>query len=47
MHKKITMAKGYKKYVRQEKAKIRKEISSREEQAQKIDELYARVGSSK
>ena len=38
--KKIKMSKGFKKYVRREKARIRKEILNLEEQEIQIKELY-------
>jgi len=38
--KKMKLAKGIRKYIRQEKARIRREILDIEEQKRKIEELY-------
>ncbi len=37
------ISKGYKKYIRQKKAKIRREILNPEEQRTKIKELYIHI----
>lgn len=40
---KYQISKGYRKYIRQEKARIRREILDLEGQKQQIKELYERI----
>lgn len=41
--KKIKISKGYRKYIRQEKARIRREILDIEEQKKQIESLYSSI----
>ena len=38
---KLLLSRGYRRYIRETKAKIRKEVIDKEEQQKMIDELYA------